>query len=371
MLVAPTGWVIGNGLVQKGAKRLIPGVISWPISVLRPPHLACPDIPTLDFPTIIHRPMKLSTGPAATLLAFFTLRIAVLCCAAPLVVASIGCGTTQEYSATEQLVLSDAVDQSIARIDFRPLSGRKVYLDTSYLRQIKGNMFVNAEYVTSALRQQIVAAGCLIQDSSAEADVIIEARIGTLGSDNHRVTFGVPENNALSAASSLIPGAPRLPSVPEIAFARREAREAAAKVAAFAYDRQTRTPIWQSGVDSAVSTARDTWVMGVGPFQGGSIREQTKLAGSTIRFGEKSATGSPARFFDRPPVDYTAEVRFQEGWPIFDDGGFSADMLGIPASELQAEAEVASAEGQEETENPAENEAEIADRDNEPDKLKR
>ncbi len=55
--------------------------------------------------------------------------------------------------------------------------------------------------------------------------------------------------------------------------------------------------------------------MGVGPFQGGSIREQTKLAGSTLRFGEKSATGSPARFFDRPPVDYTAEVRFQEGWP--------------------------------------------------------
>ncbi len=111
-------------------------------------------------------------------------------------------------------------------------------------------MFVNAEYVTSALRQQIVAAGCLIQDASSDADVIIEARIGTLGADDHRVTFGVPQNNALSAASSMIPGVPQIPTIPEIAFARREAREAAAKVAAFAYDRETRAPIWQSGVDS-------------------------------------------------------------------------------------------------------------------------
>lgn len=304
-------------------------------------------------------------------LATTAFRFGLLLLAAPGLTFLAGCGTTREYSATEQLVLSDAVDQSISRIDFRPLSGRKVYLDTSYLRQIKGDMFVNAEYVTSALRQQIVAAGCLIQDASADADVIIEARIGTLGADDHRVTFGVPQNNALSVASSLIPGAPQIPTIPEIAFARREAREAAAKVAAFAYDRQTRAPIWQSGVDSATSTARDTWVMGVGPFQGGSIREQTKLAGSTLRFGEKSATGSPARFFDRPPVDYTAEVRFQEGWPIFHDGGFSADMLGIPEGDLPADAEIASSEGSEEG-NPAPvTEPELAERSTETDNLQR
>lgn len=266
-----------------------------------------------------------------------------------------GCGTTREYRATEQLVMSDAVDRSIARIDFRPLSGRKVYLDTSYLRHVKGEGFVNSEYVTSALRQQIVAAGCLIQDSTSDADIVIEARIGAMGTDDHRVTFGFPENNAVASAVSLIPGAPVLPSIPEIAIARREARESAAKVACFAYDRQSRRPIWQSGVDSSLATAKDTWVMGIGPFQGGTIREQTKLAGSGLRFGEKSATGSPARFFDRPPVDYTAEVRFQQGWPIFDDGGLSQDMIGIPESEIK-EAEIADAEGAE----PEDAESEIA-----------
>lgn len=248
-----------------------------------------------------------------------------------------GCGTTREYGATQQLVMSDAVDSSVGQLDFRPLTGRKVYLDTSYLRHVKGEAFVNSEYVTSALRQQIVGAGCLIQDAATEADIIIEARIGTLGADDHRVTFGLPENNAVSAAVSLIPGAPAISAIPEIAVARREAREAAVKVSAFAYDRNTRAAVWQSGVDRSVATAKDTWVLGVGPFQSGSIREQTKLAGSKISFGERSSTGSPARFFDRPKVDYTAEIRYQQGWPVFDDGGLSDDMIGMPESKSDKE----------------------------------
>ena len=238
-----------------------------------------------------------------------------------------GCGTTREQDATAQLVMSDAVDRSVQNIDFRPLSAQKVYLDNSYLRHVKGIGFVNSEYVTSALRQQIVAAGCLIQDTPQDADIIIEARLGVLGADGHRVTFGIPENNSLSATVSLIPNAPKLPSIPEIALARREAKEASAKVVAFAYHRETRRPIWQSGVKYSQATARDTWVLGVGPFQGGTIRDETKLAGSEISIG-KTATGSRSLFFDRPKVSYSSEVQFRDGWPVMDHGGFSPDMLG-------------------------------------------
>lgn len=251
-----------------------------------------------------------------------------------LIVLSNGCGTTQKYTATEQLVMSDAVDRSVARIDFRPLNGSKVYLDTSYLRHVKGEGFVNAEYVTSSLRQQIVGAGCLIQDAATDAEIVIEARIGTLGQDDHRVTFGVPETNILANAAALIPGAPSIPRTGELAFARRETREAAVKVAAFAYDRETRAPVWQSGVDSSVATATDTWVMGIGPFQTGTAREQTSLAGSGFKFGQKSATGSVSKFFDRPAVDYTAEMRFLEGEPVFEDGGVSPDMIGVSQEEI-------------------------------------
>ncbi|MGB7343296.1 MAG: DUF6655 family protein, partial [Pirellulaceae bacterium] len=100
----------------------------------------------------------------------------------------IGCGTTREQNATSQLVMCDAVDRSVQHIDFRPLSDQKVYLDNSYLRHVKGEAFVNSEYVTSALRQQIVAAGCLIQDSPQDADIIVEARLGVLGADDHRIS---------------------------------------------------------------------------------------------------------------------------------------------------------------------------------------
>lgn len=241
--------------------------------------------------------------------------------------ALIGCGSTREHLATEQLVLSDAVDRSVSSIDFRPLSGQKVYLDTSYLRTVKGPIFVNADYVTSSLRQQIVAAGCLLQDSSNEADLIVEARMGALGTDEHRVTYGLPENNALQSAASLFPNTPIVPTLPEISVAKRDALEAAAKIAVFAYDRETRRPVWQSGVKKANATARDTWVLGVGPFQGGSIREKTKLARNLVSFGDNSDSGSPFELIERPPVDYTAQTRFQDGYPVLDNRSPAPGMM--------------------------------------------
>lgn len=90
-------------------------------------------------------------------------------------VACGGCGTTKAYEATEQLLLSEAVDDSIAHIDFRPMSGYRVFLDTQYIKNVKSLGFVNSDYIISSLRQQVVGAGCLLQDKLEEADLVIEA----------------------------------------------------------------------------------------------------------------------------------------------------------------------------------------------------
>ncbi|TWU23061.1 hypothetical protein Pla52o_25950 [Novipirellula galeiformis] len=268
--------------------------------------------------------MRLTLSPTTGRI-FFSLALIVVSFGA------IGCGTTKEQLATQQLVLSKAVDRSVAGIDFRPLSGRKVYLDTNYLKTSKDLGFVNADYVTSSLRQQIVAAGCLLQDAATEADVIIEARIGTLGADDHRVTFGIPENNSLSTAASLIPNSPTMPSIPEISLARRDAREGAAKLAAFAYERESRKAIWQSGIRESTATARDTYVLGVGPFQSGSIRERTKLAGSRLfKFGGNVVSESPSENYARPHVNYANETRFQDGWPVLDSERAFIDFIEGP-----------------------------------------
>jgi hypothetical protein len=63
---------------------------------------------------------------------------------------------------------------------------------------------------------------------------------------------------------------------------KRDVKSAAAKIAVFAYDRETREPLWQSGVAQAGSNARDTWILGIGPIQYGSIYRGTRFAGKRI-----------------------------------------------------------------------------------------
>lgn len=193
-----------------------------------------------------------------------------------------GCGTTRKRLATDQLLTSDAVDRTVASIDFSPLSAQKVYLDTQYIHAVKGIGFVNGEYVISSLRNQMVAAGCLLQDKKEDADYVVEARIGTLGNDEHQVSYGIPASNLLSTASALMPNTPPIPTIPEISFAKKDKNYAAAKVAVFAYDRKSRRPVWQSGIARAESDAQDFWLLGAGPFQSGSVRKRARFAGDRL-----------------------------------------------------------------------------------------
>jgi regulator of extracellular matrix RemA (YlzA/DUF370 family) len=197
-----------------------------------------------------------------------------------------GCGTTKSYTATEQLLISDAVDATVAKLDFSPLAGRKVYLDATYLKTQKSTVLIDSDYVISSLRQQMVGSGVQLVETREESDLVAEARIGALGLDGHNVVYGIPASSALATASSALTNAPALPILPEISFARREAKSGAAKIAVFAYDRTTREPYWQSGIAKSSSNARDTWVLGVGPWQRGTIYDRTRFAGSAVAGGD-------------------------------------------------------------------------------------
>lgn len=194
-----------------------------------------------------------------------------------------GCGKTIQARGTEQLLASAAIDTSIAKIDFRALAGEKVFLDTQFIKPLKESIgIVNSEYAISALRQQMMAANCLLQEKAEEADYIVEARLGALGNNQHEVVYGIPANNALSAVTTIMPNMPPVPTIPEISLARRDHNTATAKVALFAYHRETRQPVWQSGTSIAHSNARDIWLFGAGPIQVGSIYPETRLAGNRL-----------------------------------------------------------------------------------------
>lgn len=240
-----------------------------------------------------------------------------------------GCGTTKSVTATEQLLMSDAVDSTISKMDFRPLTGYKVFLDTTYImsagKPIPGipmqASLVTSDYVISALRQQLTAAGCMLVDNKDSADIICEARCGALGTDGHNVTYGLPANNFLSSATTFVPNAPPLPTIPELSVAKREVKSAAAKVAVFAYDRETREPLWQSGVAQAGSNARDTWILGVGPIQYGSIYRGTRFAGKRIGatnagpVGEDSMVADTNNGIDHRTYHIFASQRFSSDDP--------------------------------------------------------
>ena len=58
---------------------------------------------------------------------------------------AVGCGTTTKRSGTEQLLISDAVDNAVAKLDFHELTGHKVFFDTSFLKSVRSDNFVNED----------------------------------------------------------------------------------------------------------------------------------------------------------------------------------------------------------------------------------
>ncbi len=194
-----------------------------------------------------------------------------------------GCGTTINRVATEQLLLSDAIDDAVNQIDFSHFRGQRCYLDTSYLRQNPNTGIINSEYVVSSLRQQVVTAGALLQEKRADADIVIEPRVGALGTDGHEIVYGVPQGGSIAGAATAFTNTPvPVPSIPEIAFGKNDSQSGIAKISVFAYDRVSREPIWQSGIAKAETTSNNTWVLGAGPFQKGSVYEGLRFAGRKI-----------------------------------------------------------------------------------------
>lgn len=227
-----------------------------------------------------------------------------------------GCNVTKSRLATEQMVVADAVDHAVSQLDFSPLSGRKVFLDKSYLppTHVPGKPPTNGsnvEYVTSSLRQQLLAYNCQLQDKADEAEIVVEARLGAMGADSNEQTYGLPTGVVLNtAAASLTPGSGPLPQLPDLSLGRRNHQLGAARLGVFAYDRVTREPVWQAGVTTGNSKAIDLWLLGIGPFQNGRIYDQVQT--STPAFSQSKDTPSGLASFSQPQTFQRALARDEQ-----------------------------------------------------------
>jgi hypothetical protein len=200
----------------------------------------------------------------------------------------VGCGTTRSTdtnrTATEQLLISDAIDRAVQSVDLKTLAGQKVFLDDSRLSDV-----IDRNYLISTLRQHLLANGCQLRDTREQADFVVEARAGAVGTDRNDLLFGVPSMNVPQVFPlQPVPGA----VIPEIPIAKRRDQKGLAKIAVFAYHRETGTPVWQSGLVHQESSSNDVWILGAGPFQRGSIYEGTAFAGKTLG-ADSEAKGQP------------------------------------------------------------------------------
>jgi hypothetical protein len=213
-----------------------------------------------------------------------------------------GCGTTRSTdtsrTATEQLLLSDAIDRAVQQVNVQPLAGQTVFLDDSRLGEV-----VDRNYLVSTLRQHLLANGCQLRDKREEAEFIVEARAGAVGTDRNDLLFGVPSMNV----PQIMPLQPVPAAIPEIPIAKRKDQRGIAKLAVFAYHRETGTPVWQSGLVHQESWSNDVWILGAGPFQRGTIHAGTQFAGKSLRQDEIDDDASPKRL---PPVDLAHESTF-------------------------------------------------------------
>ncbi len=207
-----------------------------------------------------------------------------------LVVSGCASGATSNTARTakEQMLLSNAVDRSLNKVDFAPLHGQKVYVEEKYLE------CVDKPYVVGAVRHRALRAGAFLTDKADEAEVVMELRSGGVGTDMSESYLGTTEI-----------GLPGMLTIPEIRFAERKTQFGYAKLGLVIYDAESKKVLGEGGVALARSDDSNWYFAGIGPFQNGSLkrdvgRANTQFEGtnrrelpSVVAFGTRSDLKTP------------------------------------------------------------------------------
>lgn len=174
-----------------------------------------------------------------------------------------GCSSTKQSNtartAREQLLVSGAIDQALSKVDFAAFQDAKVFVDDKYLECIdKG-------YLVGSVRHRAMAAGSTLVAKPEEADVVLELRSGVVGTDMADSFLGTPE--------IVLPG---MLTVPEVRLINKTRQSGMAKIGVVAYDPKNHMVLGQGGVSSSLAEDNNWYVMGMGPWQNGSVRDEIR-----------------------------------------------------------------------------------------------
>lgn len=245
-----------------------------------------------------------SRFPAWTCNGFIAGMMALCLCA--------GCTTTKSSNtartAMEQMLISNAVDQALDKVDFTAFQGRAVFLDDKYIDCVDKN------YLISSMRHRLLRSGSQVVDAADKAEIVLEPRSGAVGTNTSESFVGVPE--------IALPG---MLTLPEVRLLTRSNQTGLAKIGMVAYDAKTNQVLGDGGVALAQSGDNNWYVMGVGPYQNGTVRQEVSTgtkAGTnrrpnklpqTVAFQRLPGSGMPSgpQYAKTPaaPADGSSTVR--------------------------------------------------------------
>ncbi|MEZ5832031.1 MAG: DUF6655 family protein [Dongiaceae bacterium] len=149
---------------------------------------------------------------------------------AALVLAMLGlgaCTTVKESSpqrtATEQLLISTAVDRAMEQMTLDIPTGTKVFVAAD---QLEGS---DGKYAAGAMKERLLQRGANLVDDRGKADVVVDMRAGALSIDDRQTLIGIDTFDVP------VPFAGQAAKIPQIALYKDKERLGVAKIVAFGY----------------------------------------------------------------------------------------------------------------------------------------
>lgn len=130
--------------------------------------------------------------------------------------------TSPQRTATEQLLISTAVDRAIERVNLKIPEGAKVFVDAE---QLEGS---DGKYAAGAMKDRLLQRGAHLVAERDKAEAVVEVRAGALSIDDKQMLVGTDSFDVP------IPLAGQA-KIPEIALYKEKERLGVAKIAAFGY----------------------------------------------------------------------------------------------------------------------------------------
>jgi hypothetical protein len=193
-----------------------------------------------------------------------------------------GCATIRvtdpPRTATEQLLMSQAITQALGQLNFTALRDRKVWVETGYLTgaetvivngEVRQRLFTTPEqaFAAAEARERLLQAGARIVPDRKDADVVFEIRSGGIGIDRIENLIGLP-----AGMFGGIQGPGGVPLVtPELALIKSTRQRGYASIAFVAYRADSGELVTASGPYIGRTIREDTWILGTGPRTVGNI----------------------------------------------------------------------------------------------------